>query len=77
MEITADIFNLLNLINSDWGLNRSTQSFERTERPDERGRLGRDQQPAAYSVPSSLPARDRVSVGSSRWRMQLGLKYVW
>jgi len=30
-----------------------------------------------YSVPSSLPARDRVSVGSSRWRIQLGLKYVW
>jgi len=77
MEITGDIFNLLNLINSDWGLNRSTTFNENLS-----GLMGVAGWDAAnnrpkYSVPSSLPARDRVSVGSSRWRIQLGLKYVW
>ena len=77
MEITGDIFNLLNLINSDWGLNRSTTFNENLS-----GLMGVAGWDAAnnrpkYSVPTSLPARDRVSVGSSRWRIQLGLKYVW
>lgn len=77
MEITADIFNLLNLINGDWGLNRQTSGFESaTGLLNVAGWDAAKNRPR-YSVPSSLPSRDRVAVGNSRWRMQLGLRYAW
>jgi len=77
MEITWDIFNFLNLINGDWGLNRQTSSFEEaTGVLNVAGWDATNNRPR-YSVPSTLPSRERVQVGSSRWRMQLGLKYVF
>jgi hypothetical protein len=77
MEITADIFNLLNLINGDWGLNRQTSGFEAaTGVLNVAGWDATNNRPR-YSVPSTLPSRERVQVGSARWRMQLGIKYVW
>jgi outer membrane receptor protein involved in Fe transport len=78
MEITADIFNLLNLINSDWGLNRSTSGFEAaTGVLNVAGWDAANNRPR-YSVANPISvARERVSVSSSRWRMQLGLKYAW
>ncbi len=77
LEISWDTFNFLNLLNGDWGLNRQTSPFEEAT-----GVLNVAGWDAAanrprYSVPSSLPSRDRVQVASSRWRMQLGLKYVF
>jgi hypothetical protein len=78
MEITADIFNLLNLIDSDWGLNRSTSGFEAaTGVLNVAGWDAANNRPR-YSVANPISvARERVNVSSSRWRMQLGVKYVW
>jgi hypothetical protein len=77
MEITADVFNFLNLLNGDWGLNRETSPFEEaTGVLNVAGWDAANNRPR-YSVPSSLPSRERVQVGSARWRMQLGVKYVF
>ena len=87
MEITADMFNLLNLINNDWGLQRSnfgqSTEFEQRVAPinlagfDDRGTADRADDRPKYAVPAVLPTRDQVVVNSSRWRIQLGLKYVF
>ena len=78
LQVTADVFNFLNLLSSDWGINRSTAGFEQvnlltmsTTAYD----LTRDR--GVYTVPTVMPALQRVSVGSSRWRIQLGGKYTF
>jgi hypothetical protein len=87
MEITADIFNLLNLVNNDWGLIRSnfgqSTEFEQRVAPinlagfDDRGTADPADDRPRYSVPAVLPTRDQAVLNSSRWRIQLGLKYVF
>src|SRR4029079_12591900 len=87
MGITADLFNLLNLINNDWGLQRSnfgqSTEFEQRVAPinlagfDDRGTADRADDRPKYAVPAVVPTRAQVVVNSSRWRIQLGLKYVF
>jgi hypothetical protein len=83
LEISADVFNFLNLIHSEWGLNRQTTGFENAlglltlNGLDNRGTADPADDRPRYTVPSVMPSRERVSVGSSRWRMQFGIKYVW
>lgn len=77
LEVTWDTFNVLNLINSDWGLNRQTSGFEAATGVLNVAGWDTAANRPRYSVPSTLPSRERVSVGSSRWRIQLGLKYVF
>lgn len=83
MEITADVFNLLNLVNDDWGLIRETNNFEQKSGVlsvagwDTRGTAAVADDRPRYSVASVLPTRDRVSVSASRWRIQLGVRYTW
>src|SRR5262245_64877336 len=77
MEITADVFNLLNLINNDWGLIRSnfgqSTEFEQRVAPvnlagfDNRGTADPADDRPRYSVPSVLPTRDQAVLNSSRW----------
>jgi hypothetical protein len=80
LQITADVFNFLNLLDRDWGLERSTSGFENlsagwltmsTTAYDVANDRG------VYTVPAALPARKRVQVGSSRWRIQVGGKYIF
>jgi hypothetical protein len=82
LQITADIFNFLNLVNKNWGINRETNFFQQvsfltgstyntnnTATPiDDRWN---------YTVPATMPALRRALVESSRWRMQFGAKYVF
>jgi hypothetical protein len=80
--ITADFFNFLNYIDSDWGINRETSFFEQVSLLtmsgyDTRGTATQADDRPIYTVPSVLPFRERVIVNSSRWRMQLGGKYIW
>ncbi|HEX9892649.1 MAG TPA: hypothetical protein VGA78_01945, partial [Gemmatimonadales bacterium] len=89
MEITADVFNLLNLINDDWGVIRSNfgqaSEFEQRVAPirvagfDNRGTPETSDDRPRYSVDAlaQFPVRDQAVLNSSRWRMQLGLKYVF
>ena len=80
--ISADVFNFLNLIDSDWGINRETANFEQVSLLtlsgyDTRGTATQADDRGRYTVPSTLPFQRRVLVNSSRWRMQLGAKYVF
>ena len=82
VQISADVFNLLSLINHNWGLVRETATFEQVNfltlsAYDTRGTVGQADDRGVYTVPSALPALRRVNVGSSRWRIQLGAKYIW
>jgi hypothetical protein len=84
LEITADVFNFLNLVNKDWGINRETSAFEQvnlltmsTSAYDTRGTATQSDDRGVYVVPSALPALRRASVGASRWRIQLGGKYTF
>jgi hypothetical protein len=77
LEITADMLNVLNFLNSDWGLLRQTGVFEETNLI----RLaGYDQvnQRGIYTL--NLPTRKNgVQLNSiaSRWVFQLGARYVF
>jgi outer membrane receptor protein involved in Fe transport len=80
--ITADFFNFLNYFDSDWGINRETSFFEQVNLLsmtgyDTRGTASQADDRPIYTVPSVLPFKDRVIVNSSRWRLQLGGKYIW
>ena len=74
LELTLDVFNLMSLLGSDWGLQRSTTGFEtvnllRLTGYDPVNNRG------VYDL--SLPQRDRVQTNASRWKMQLGAKYTF
>jgi outer membrane receptor for ferrienterochelin and colicin len=87
LEITADVFNFLNLVSKDWGINRETSFFEQvttwltmsTTQYDTRGTPEQSDDRGVYTVPaqSAMPALNRAIVGSSRWRIQLGGKYTF
>jgi outer membrane receptor protein involved in Fe transport len=87
LEITADVFNFLNLLHRSWGINRETSGFEQvtnwltmsTTTYDTRGTASQSDDRGIYTVPAqaSLPALNRAVVGNSRWRIQLGGKYTF
>ncbi|HEV8151048.1 MAG TPA: hypothetical protein VGP61_12750, partial [Gemmatimonadales bacterium] len=84
LQITADVFNFANLLDRDWGLQRSTAGFEQvslttmsTTAYDTRGTATQSDDRGVYTVPAVMPAVRRVSVGSSRWRIQFGGKYIF
>ncbi len=79
VEIGADVFNLANLLNSDWGLIRETSAGEaRTGLVSVAGWDAAANRPV-YRLASSgsgylLPPRNRVLTSESRWRIQLGAR---
>ena len=80
--ISADVFNFLNLLDSNWGINRETANFEQVSLLtmsgyDTRGTAIQTDDRGRYTVPSVLPFQRRVLVNSSRWRIQLGAKYLF
>jgi outer membrane receptor protein involved in Fe transport len=85
LEITADVFNFLNLVNKDWGINRETNFFEQVTgwltmsatQYDTRGTATPSDDRGVYTVPTAMPALNRALVESSRWRIQLGGKYIF
>jgi len=74
VEITADVFNVLNLISSRWGRSRdvttgpSVALLQLVGWDAVNGR-------GIYQLPKTLPARGVVDDFASRWRMQLGARY--
>lgn len=82
LQITADIFNFLNLVNKDWGINRETVFFQQlglltgsTYNTNNTATQADDRW--NYTVPATLPALRRANVNNSRWRMQFGAKYTF
>ncbi len=89
LEISGDVFNLLNLLNRDWGFNRETSGFEEVNfltlgtgalgSYDTRGTATQSDDRGRYVVPaaSAFPSLKKAVVNSSRWRIQLGAKYTF
>ncbi len=74
MILSLDVFNLLNMIDSDWGLVKSTSVFEGQSMVRLRG-WDPLYDRGIYSL--ALPTLDRVDPNSSVWRIQLGGRYIW
>jgi len=74
IEVSADVFNLLHLVSGDWGLIRSTSTFEEANLLTRTGFDAAGQR-GVYAL--SLPSRNRVDTNASRWRVQLGVKYTF
>ncbi len=74
MILSLDVFNLLNMIDSDWGLVKSTSVFEGQSMVRLRG-WDPLYDRGIYSI--ALPTLNRVDPNSSVWRIQLGGKYIW
>jgi outer membrane receptor protein involved in Fe transport len=86
LQVTADVFNFLNLLDRDWGVNRETSGFEEANvltvatsgaTYDTRGTATQADDRPRYSIPTVFPFQKRAIVGSSRWRIQLGGKYIF
>jgi len=90
LEVTADIFNFLNLVDRDWGYNRETAPNEEVNiltlgtgalgSYDNRGTPGNQADDRGrYVVPSAtaMPSLNKALPNSSRWRIQLGGKYTF
>jgi hypothetical protein len=82
LQITADIFNFLNLVNKDWGINRETVFFQQLglltgSTYNTNNTVTQADDRWNYTVPATLPALRRANVNNSRWRMQFGAKYTF
>lgn len=75
IELISDVFNVLNLFDRNWGVQRTTPSF--LGDPEVIELVGYDQanQRGMYDAP---PIDRRVrDDGATRWRMQLGARYTF
>jgi hypothetical protein len=74
IEVSADVFNVLRLIGSDWGWIKSTTGFEEVNLLT---RTGFDAANGRGIYALSLPQRAKVNQDLSRWKLQLGVKYMF
>jgi len=74
IEVSADVFNVLSLIGSDWGWIKSTTGFEEVNLLTRTGFDAANQR-GIYAL--SLPQRNKVNQDLSRWKLQLGVKYMF
>jgi Carboxypeptidase regulatory-like domain len=74
VELTADLFNLPNLIHGSWGLFRQTSDREGLLFVRLAGWDAAANRPR-YEVPAELPIKGGLVSDLSRWRLQLGGRY--
>jgi len=74
LELSVDIFNLLHLVNHDWGVFRQTSGFENQNLLRQKG-FDATTQRGRYAL--ALPQFERPSQTASRWQIQLGGKYIF
>jgi hypothetical protein len=83
VELSADLFNLPNMLNRDWGLVRESTNAE-TKRRLLIVSAASGWDPVAnrprYTVPTVngqplMPSRNAVVIDASRWRIQAGARY--
>ena len=70
VELTADLFNFLHLINHDWGVIRQTSGFEEVNLLNT---AGWDAVNNRFKYRLALPQKNAPT--TQQWRVQLGLKY--
>ncbi len=80
IEVQWDIFNVLNLVNSRWGHLNQVANFETANSQFLRAAPGydttNDRPFYTFAAPSTLTSTV-YSATASRWRMQLGARYVF
>jgi hypothetical protein len=80
IEISADVFNIPNLVNHRWGIIRETATREDVPLLNVVGVDGSHNRPI-YAIPTTkdnvpiLPSLNRAVVDASRWSIQLGARY--
>lgn len=79
VELSADLFNVPNMLHRNWGLTRETSIREGVGLLAVAGWDAAANRPV-YSVPAVngvpvLPSRNQVVVDASRWKIQLGARY--
>ncbi len=83
LVLGVDFFNFLNLVNKNWGINRETSQFEQISSfltmsgYDTRGTASQSDDRGVYTVPNAMPSLERAQINSSRWRIQVGAKYLF
>jgi hypothetical protein len=78
-EVSADIFNFTNLLNKDWG-KRYFASFDQVQLLNQVGFLPDGTTPTFRynpSVEGSVNQIDDAGLNSSRWQMQIGVRYTF
>ena len=75
LELTVDLYNLLNLIDRDWGQYRATFSNNPTV-PMLR-LAGYDPGGGRGVYQLALPARNEIQDFESRWQAEVGVRYVF
>ena len=76
IELSFDLFNLAHLLDGDWGVVRRTADFGLEEVPLVR-LAGFDDQRGRGIYQLRLPEPEKADAEASRWRMQLGARYVF
>ncbi|MGH7588728.1 MAG: TonB-dependent receptor [Gemmatimonadota bacterium] len=76
LEITADVFNFLNFLDRDWGLIRRS-AFSGFENFGLFTLTGFDTVNGRGIYSLNLPETRVIDGDASRWRMQLGMRYVF
>ena len=80
VELSADMFNVPNLLNRRWGIVRETSDREFVPLMTVVGWDASHNRPQySIAIPTGgvpvLPAIDKALVDNSRWRVQLGARY--
>lgn len=75
LTLVWDVFNVLNLVNADWGVTKGVSFFETRELLDWRGYDDASDRPIYRFAGPALDSKESVFDLTSRWRMQLGLRY--
>ena len=80
LEFTADIFNFTNLLNKEWGVRSFSGSFDAVGLINFEGYQADGTTPTFTYNPSNEGAINLVDdsgLNSSRWQMQVGLRYTF
>ena len=77
LEISADIFNLLHLLNDNWGVIKTTSGGPGFENENLLRATGYDiaNQRGRYTLNTRAPNRPNLT--ASRWQLQIGAKYIF
>lgn len=75
LSLVADVFNVLNLLNEKWGLQREVLGFESDEALELVGYDAANDRGIYRYIASSAARKESYAILSSRWRAQVGLRY--